>query len=298
MPARPSPLRGALYALAAFGLYSLSDITTKFLGASYSPVQILFFSGMAGFPLVVALMLADTQGGSLRPVLPVWTAARMLIVIVNGLLVSYAFANLPLAQSYAIFFTMPLFICVLAVPLLGEPIDLARGLAVVAGLVGVVIVLRPGQMPLQIAHLSALGGAALGSLYYIILRKTGGVERMAVILLYPMLAQVAVVAALLPFVYQPMPLWHIGLTGLMALEGVLGSLLIIMAYRNAPALVVAPMQYGQIIWASVFGVLLFGEPMDAPTLIGIAVIIAAGLFIMLRSGGQGDVLEKPDTAKS
>lgn len=57
------PLRGALYALAAFGLYSLSDITTKFPGASYSPAQILFFSGMAGFPLVVALMLADREGG-------------------------------------------------------------------------------------------------------------------------------------------------------------------------------------------------------------------------------------------
>ena len=292
MPVLSSPLRGALCSLAAFSLYALNDITIKFLGASYSPVQILFFSGMAGFPLIVIQMMADKEGGSLRPVLPGWTAARMLIGIVNGLLVSYAFATLPLSQSYAIFFTMPLIICVLAVPFLGERIDLGRGLAVVAGLVGVLIVLRPGQVPLQWAHLAAIVGATLGGIYYLILRKTGGQERMAVIMLYPMLAQVAVVALLLPLVYQPMPALHLGLTGLMALEGFAGSLLIILAYRCAPAAVVAPMQYVQIIWATLFSVLYFGEPMDRATVLGIAVIIPAGLYIMLATRGA----KKPQPA--
>lgn len=287
----PNPLRGALYAFAAFGLYSLNDITIKFLGGSYSPIQILFFSGMAGFPLVVLQMMADKDGHSLRPVLPRWTGLRMAIVVVNGLLVSYAFANLPLSQAYAIFFLMPLFICILAAVFLGEAIDLPRGLAVLVGLAGVGIVLRPGQMPLTLAHLSALCGAALGAFYYVILRKTGGVEKMAVIMLYPMLAQVIVVAALLPLVYQPMPIAHIGRTGLMALEGFLGSLLIVAAYRHAAAVVVAPMQYGQIIWATLFGVLFFGEPMDAATILGIGVIIGSGLFIMLRSNDR--VMQKP-----
>lgn len=283
MPFRPNPLRGALYSLAAFTLYALNDITVKFLGSDYSVIQILFFSGMAGFPLIVVQMMAGKEPVSLRPVLPVWTAARMAIVIANGLLVSYAFTALPLAEAYAIFFLMPLFICLLAVPLLGEAIDLPRGLAVVAGLAGVYIVLRPDQVSLQLAHFCALAGATLGALYYIILRKTGGVERIAVIMLYPMLAQVAVVAALLPLVYVPMPIQHLGLTGLMALEGFAGSLLIILAYRHAPAVVVAPMQYVQIIVATLFGVLYFGEPLAAGTVLGIAVIIAAGLYIMLRS---------------
>ena len=283
MSFRPSPLRGAFCSLAAFTLYTLNDITVKFLGSDYSVIQILFFSGMAGFPLIVVQMMAAPEVGSLRPVLPVWTAARMAIVIANGLLVSYAFTALPLSEAYAIFFLMPLFICVLAVPLLGEPIDLARGLAVVAGLAGVYVVLRPDQVALQPAHFCALAGATLGALYYIIIRKTGGVERIAVIMLYPMLAQVAVVAALLPLVYVPMPLQHLGLTGLMALEGFGGTLLIILAYRHAPAVVVAPMQYVQIIVATLFSVLYFGEPLAAGTVLGIAVIIAAGLFIMLRS---------------
>ena len=290
MPSRSSPLLGALCSLAAFALYSLSDITVKFLGSNYSPVQILFFSGMAGFPLIFLQMMADKQGGSLRPVLPKWTAARMVIVILNGLMVTYAFTALPLAQAYAIFFLMPLFICVLAVPILGEPIDLPRGLAVLVGLIGVIIVLRPGQLGLSWAHLSALGGASLGALYYIIIRKTGGVERAAVIMVYPMLGQVVSVALLLPLVYQPMTVAHLGLTGLMALQGFVASLLIILAYRLAPAIVVAPMQYVQIIVATLFSVFFFGEHMDLPTVAGIAVIIAAGLFIMLRSNNRRAVL--------
>lgn len=290
MPPTSFPLRGALCSLAAFVLFSLNDITIKFLGGSYSPVEILFFAGIATFPMVVMQLMVDPVGGSLRPVMPVWTVVRMVIAVVNGLVVSYAFVHLPLSQSYAIFFTAPLLISVLAVPLLGEPIDLPRGAAVVMGLVGVLIVVRPGYMPLQLAHLAALAGAVMGALYAIILRKTGGVERMAVTMLYPMVAQLVVMAALLPLVYQPMPMQHLGLTWLMALEGFAGSLLIIAAYRYAPAVVVAPMQYVQIICATLFGVLYFGERMDTFTIIGIATIIGSGLFIMLRSG-------RPDLAK-
>ena len=292
MPLRPSPLLGALCSVAAFAIYSLADITTKFLGSSYSPIQILFFSGMAGFPLILLKMMAEKNGGSLRPVLPVWTAARVVIVILNGLMVAYAFTALPLAQAYAIFFTMPLLICVLAVPILGEPIDMARGLAVLAGLTGVLVVLRPGHLALTWAHLSALGGSSLGALYYIIIRKTGAVERAVVIMIYPMMGQVLSVAVLLPLVYQPMTLLHLGLTGLMALFGFAGSLLIIVAYRLAPAIVVAPMQYVQIIVATLFGTYFFGEVMDLPTVVGIGVIIAAGLYIMLRSNNG----QKPQTA--
>ncbi len=283
MPVLPPALRGAILSLLAFSLYSLNDVTVKFLGQSYNPIQILFFSGMAGFPLIMLQMMADPVPGTLRPVLWKFTAARMAIVTVNGLTVSYAFTVLPLSQAYAIFFLMPLFICVLAVPLLGEKIDLPRGLAVVAGLAGVLIVLRPGFLVLHWAHLAALSGAALGALYYIILRKTGGQERMAVIMLYPLLAQTGAVALLLPFVYQPMPAAHLGLLGLMAVEGFAGSLFIVWAYRAAPAVVAAPMQYVQIIVATLFGTLYFDEKVDGYTGLGIAMIIAAGLFIMTRT---------------
>ena len=291
------PLTGALCALAAFGLYALNDITVKYLGSDYSPVQILFFSGMAGFPLLLLQLMVDPKPGTLRPNLPLWTAVRVAIVVVNGLLVTYTFTVLPQSQSYAIFFTMPLFICLLAVPLLGEKMDLIRGAAVLAGLIGVLVVLRPGQEPLQWAHLTAILGAGLGALYFIILRRTGGAERIAVLMVYPAIGQVAFVACLMPFVYEPMTALHFGLTGLMALEGFAGSLLIVLAYRLAPAVVVAPMQYVQIIWATVFGVILFDEHPDLMTALGIGIIIAAGLVILLRSSPPaviaGDSAETP-----
>ena len=282
LPCLTRPLRGALCSLAAFTLYALNDITIKFLGADYSTVQIVFFSALAALPLIAALLIAEPEPRSLWPVMPKLTAIRMAIMVANGVFVSYAFATLPLSQAYAIFFMMPLFICVLAVPLLGEPIDLARGLAVLAGLVGVAVVLRPGVMDLHLAHLSALIGASLGAIYYIIIRRTGGVERMAIILLYPTLAQVVAMWLILPFVYQPMPLAHLGLTGLMAVEAFAGSFCIVWAYRQAPAVLAAPMQYVQIIVATLFGTLYFGERVDAPTMLGIGIIIAAGLFILTR----------------
>jgi len=280
----PSAVRGAVYSLAAFGLYALYDMTVKFLGGSYSPVQILFFAGICGIPFVIGQLLADRAGGSLLPVAPGWTVLRIVITVVQGLIGSYAFTVLPLAQCYAIFFLMPILISLLAVPMLKEPVDLARGLGVVAGLIGVIIVLRPGRMPLEWGHLAALAGAVLGALNYLIIRKTGGVERMSVLMLYPFAGQLLVTALLLPFVFVPMPVAHLGLTWLMALELFVGSLCIIAAYRHAPAVVAAPMQYSQIIWATVFGVLFFDEHLDPQTALGIAVIIASGVFVLIWSG--------------
>jgi len=91
------------------------------------------------------------------------------------------------------------------------------------------------------------------------------------------------VGVVMPSVWVPMPLEHWALTGLMGLELFVGGLLIIMAYRNAPVIIVAPMQYSQIIWAAILGWLLFDEAMTPMMIVGISIIIAAGLFILTRS---------------
>jgi len=284
MPDPATPLRGPLFGLAAFGLYALYDMTIKFLGDDYSPVQILFFAGLFVLPMYLVHLWLDPAGGSLRPVLPGLTMARSVVGLANGVLGAYGFSVLPLAECYAILFLMPLLIALLAVPILGEPLGWPRGLAILAGLVGVLIVLRPGQSPLLPAHLATLAAAALGALNYIIVRRVSGVERPAVLLLYPTLVQFIAVALALPFVWQPMPLAHLGLTALMAVELFIGGFLVVAAYRLAPVVVVAPMQYSQIIWATVLGALIFGEAMDGPTWGGIGLIIAAGLFILGRAG--------------
>jgi len=285
MPFPSSPnLRGALASLAAFGFYATHDTVVKFLGASYTPFQLVFYSTLFAFPLVTILLMRDRTDGNLIPRHPWWVGIRSAAAVLNVICGFYAFSVLPLAQAYAVFFAMPILVTLLAIPMLGERVGIHRGVAVAAGLVGVLIVLRPGQAPLGLGQLAALAAAATGAFVSVVLRKIGPDERSAVILLYPMMANFVVMAAIMPFVYRPLPVQHLGLLGLMAVLGFIGGMFIILAYRTAPAVIVAPMQYSQIIWASVFGYLFFGERIDTNTAVGVLVIIASGLYIVFREG--------------
>jgi len=284
MPVPQSNLRGALLALAAFGLYATHDVVVKFLGSSYTAFQIIFFSGLLGFPIVSMMLMGDRTDGNLIPKHPWWTAVRTVSAVLTGLGGFYAFSVLPLAQCYAIFFAMPILITLLAIPILGEKIGLRRGIAIVVGLAGVIIVLRPGSVDLNLGHLAALSAATTGAMTSVIIRKIGNDERPILLMLYPMVANFVVMGLALPFVYFPMPVFHFGLLALMALLGIVAGMMIIAAYRTAPAIIVAPMQYSQIIWAGLYGWMFFNESLDWYTLIGTAVIIASGIYIVLREG--------------
>jgi S-adenosylmethionine uptake transporter len=258
-------------------------VVVKFLGEKeYSPIQIIFFSVLLGFPLVTLMLMRDRTDGNLRPRHPWWTALRTFSAVITGVSAFYAFSVLPLAQTYAILFAAPLLITLLAIPILGEKVGIRRGLAVVAGLIGVLIVLRPGGADLGLGHVAALAAAVFSSLASVIVRKIGSEERSVVLLLYPMVANFIVLGCALPFVYKPMPIEHLGMIGIIALFGFVAMLLIIAAYRSAEAVIVAPMQYSQMIWATVFGLLIFEETPDRFTLVGAGVIIASGIYIVLR----------------
>lgn len=277
-------LKGAALSLAAFGIYATHDVVVKFLGGDYSAVQIIFFSGLLSFPLVTVMLLGDKRDENLVPRHPWWSLARAVSAVLTGVAGFYAFSNLPLAQTYAIIFAMPLLITLMAIPMLGERVGLRRGVAVLVGLAGVLVVLRPGEAELGLGHLAALSAAVTGALTSVIVRKIGSDERSAVLMLYPMVGNVLAMGAALPFVYQPMPITHLGLMCVIALFGFIGGLLIIKAYRMAPAIIVAPMQYSQMLWAILYGALLFDESIDTYTAIGSAIIIASGIYIVMREG--------------
>lgn len=181
--AKLSPnLRGALLALLAFAIYAGHDVVVKLLGAHYPAVQIVFFATLLGFPLVTLMMIRDRSDGNLRPQHPGWTALRTGALVISGLAAFYAFGVLPLAQTYAILFSMPLLITLLSVPVLGERVGVRRGLAVLVGLAGVLIVLRPGAAPLGLGHLAAVVAALGSALSSVIMRKIGQHERNVVLL--------------------------------------------------------------------------------------------------------------------
>lgn len=273
---------GAVIALASFAVYSSHDAVIKVLGQHYSSVQIVFFAALLGFPLISLLLLRDPTDGNLRPKHPWWLLLRTICTVVTGVSCFYAFSVLPLAQTYAILFATPLMITLLAIPLLGERVGLRRGFAVLVGLLGVMVVLRPGSEPLAAGHVAALVSAISSALGAVIVRKISKDERPVVMLMLPMVANVLILAAVLPWVYVPMPLGHFALMAVVALLSLLGGLLIIVAYRRAEAAIVAPMQYSQIIWATIFGAAFFGESLDRYTGLGALIIIASGLYIVTR----------------
>ena len=282
---KPShPLKGALLALASFCAYACSDVSIKALGHGMNSFQVMFFSALCTVPFILAQMFWQDRRPSLRPNLPGLTVIRVLISLLGGWFVIYTFTHLPLAQCYAIFFTMPLMITLLAWPLLGEPVDPLRGAIILAGFGGVLIALQPGTTQFQLAHLTAILGAMTGALNSLILRKIGHREKSGVILLYPVLAQVLVAGLIMPFVWTPLTLsdWQVGLQ--MGALGLVGGLFIIAAYRTAPAIVVAPMQYSQIVWASILGYLLWGEKPSLASALGIGVIVVAGLALLAVAG--------------
>jgi S-adenosylmethionine uptake transporter len=283
--------RGALFALSAFGIYSTHDVVVKFLGGTYSPFQIVFFSTLFGFPIVTVMLMRDPTDGNLRPRHPWWTLLRTAAAVISTTSAFYAFSVLPMAQTYALIFAAPLLITILAIPILGETVGWRRSLAVVIGLVGVLVVLRPTATAFSAGHVAALGAAVCSAIAAVVVRKIGNEERSAVLLLYPMIANFLLMGLAMPFVYQPMPPLHLGGLATIALLGFGGALCHIAAYRSGSAVVVAPMQYSQILWAVVYGLAFFGETPDRSTALGAGIIIASGIYVVLRE-------ERPDVSKT
>lgn len=283
MSTRSSPLTGALLSLASFGLYACCDVSLKYLGQTLSTVQVMWVSSTFTLAFILLQMIATERGKSLRPQLWGWTLARIAIILVNGGFVTYTFAHLPLAQCYAIFFTMPLIITLMAWPLLGEPIDPLRGLIILVGFAGVLVAVQPGSTSFQMGHLTAICGAVLGGLNSLILRRIGTRERPVVVLVYPVLAQSLVTTALLPLVWKPLTGGDLIAGTVLGLLGTVAGMLIIAAYRRAAAIVVAPMQYSQILWSSTLGWFLFREMPSRMTVVGIVIIVSAGLALLVTA---------------
>ncbi|TDL81495.1 DMT family transporter [Palleronia sediminis] len=287
---RPS-VTGPLFALASFGVFASHDAVVKLLGGTYSPFQLIFFSVLFGLPLAMFMLLRDSHPGTLRPVHPWWSALRTFTVMTTGVAGFYAFSTLPLAQVYALLFASPLFVTMLSIPILGETVGRHRWAAVLVGLVGVFVVLRPwsADQVLSLGHAAALIAAAGSALSAVIMRRVARAERGVVLMLIPMLANFIVMGALMPWVYKPMPVADLGWMAVIAGFGFIAGLLMIAAYRRADAAIVAPMHYSQIIWAAIFGAAFFDETPDVMTWIGAAIIIASGIYVVVReSTGASD----------
>lgn len=276
-----SVIRGVGLALTGFATFSMHDALIKSIEGI--PVfQIVFFVVLFSFVPFTMMLAFDGTERSLRPRLPYLVALRCLFTVCGLFCVFYAFGRLPMAEVYSMLFAAPILITLLAIPILGEKIHLIRWFAILFGMAGVLVVLRPGSSSLSLDHLAALGAAACTACTSIVTRKIGSREHSVILIMYPMLSNVVVMGVATAFVYVPVPglvLLQLCAIGMLS---VIGQALMIQAYRVSEAQFVAPMQYSQMLWALLFGALIFDETVDRSVLLGSAIIVCSGLLFIWR----------------
>jgi drug/metabolite transporter (DMT)-like permease len=275
------PLRGIALSVAATTVFAASDATAKYLTASMPVVEIaciryIVFVAFAGW------LVRTPDLRALWPRSTTLQVVRGLCVVGSAVLFVFGVRSMQIAQASVISFISPLLITVLSIPLLGEVVGARRWAATAAGMLGVVIVARPGPGGFQPAALFGVASSACWALALVITRKMAGTERPATTLLWTAVVGAIVLLVMLPFVFVwPRP-WQWGLTLFIGVMSSTGQWLVVQAHRWAPASVLAPFSYTQLLWATLAGWLVFDTLPDEWTLVGAAIIIASGLYTVHR----------------
>jgi len=291
---RAAPRRGSLMlgigmTLLAIGLFAAMDTIGKVLMARYSFQQVVWARYF--FQCALMLLCLPWLGlpGLLRTRRHALQIGRGLLLLVATGCMYGAIRVVPLADAYTITFVAPLLVTALSVPLLKERVGWRRWSAVVVGFIGVLIVIRPGfgEVPWQL--LLPLVTAACFALYQILTRliSVDPCETPFVMLFYLAWVGAAAMTLIVPFSWQPVALadwpWLVAIGGI----GALGHLILIRALVIAPASLIAPFTYSQIIWALIAGYFVFGDRPDRWMLLGCTVIVASGLFVFYREAVLG-----------
>jgi len=279
--------------MAASAAYTVSAALVKSLVGEYPPVELMFFRSVVVALVTLPFMLR--QGGlrALRPRRPMGHLARLAFGFTGMLTAFYGYGQLPLATNTALGFCMPLFLTILSVPLLGERVTWPRVAAVLAGLAGVLVMVRPwrtGAEALPLVPVAiVLFGVVAWALAMISIRRMGeqGESNVTIVLWFGVGS--TILAGLLSIPVWVTPTW-IALAGMLAigLVTLAAQLLMTEGYRSGETTLVAPFEYGAIIYTTLMGIVIWREIPDAWDYTGIAIIVAAGLLVWRHeAGGKG-----------
>mgnify|MGYP006376989833 FL=1 len=276
-------MRGILSMLAAVAFFSLMDAQLKLLAAHYPPLQVSFLRGATSLPFVLLPILLRGRLARLRPVnVRLHLLRGVLSVVMLGSFV-YAVRESSLATTYSIFMCAPLVVAALSAQMLGESVTRLQWTAIGVGLAGVLLMLRPeGAQWISVGSVAAVVAALCYSLAVITLRalaRTDTTESMV----FSFTFLLAVGAGLLSIPGWTPVLWaHWPLLAGIGLLGSLGQHFITEAFRNAPASVVTPFEYTALLWGVLLDLVVWGVLPGAVTLVGGAIVIGAGLFLIRR----------------
>ncbi|RWX78231.1 DMT family transporter [Neorhizobium lilium] len=280
---RDQSLKGVLLAFAAFAAYSWSDASVKLIDGALSPYQSAFLGavfGLAGFPFLMKPgdHWLDAVRTSNRPL---WLL-RFFAASMGSIGAVTAFTHLSMAEAFVLIFLLPCFVTIMSVLFLKEQVGIRRWGAVAIGFVGTLIVLRPGFRELSIGHLGAVFGGLSGAISIICYRAVGPTEKNISMYSAGVIGVLVICGVLMipDFRLPTLEQW-VFLAGY-GLLAAIAAILLMYAAGYAPAALIGPTQYSQMIWAVLFGYLVFGDKVDMPMVAGIVLICGSGLLTLVR----------------
>jgi drug/metabolite transporter (DMT)-like permease len=283
-PIEDRRLAGIGLAIAGYVSFTLIDTCAKYLTQQGLPsMEVVFIRYAAQLLLVSAIFLPQRGLALVATRSPRLEVLRGLALMGSTIFNFFALTFLPLTVTSAIMFTSPLILCALSIPLLGETVGWRRWLAICVGFVGVIVIVHPGTSAFHPAVILSILGAACGALYSLLTRKLAGIDSTTTQQFYAGLVATLCVAPFAlggwQFPHSPDGWLAFGLIGIVAL---VGHQLLTAAHRFAPASVLAPFSYIQIIFMTASSWLIFHQPPEFWLYVGAPIVIASGLYLWLR----------------
>lgn len=281
-------LRGILCMLAAVASFSVLDVCMKRLAETYPAMQVTFIRGAASLPFILIVTAWFGRWPDLVPNRWALHLLRGLLQVLTLYFFVYSVSRLSLANAYTIFMSAPLLITALSVPFFGERVGWHRWTAIVIGMLGVIVVVRPGGESVELGSTAILGGlaavaAALAYAFGVLLIRVLSPTETSAATMFWALSLTALIAGLLSIVgWVPVRWEHWGWIVAAGLSGALGQHFLTEAFRLALPAVVAPLEYTALAWGMLFDWLLWMAVPSSRMLIGAAIIVASGLYLIHR----------------
>ena len=280
-----SKTHGYLFALAATTIFSFQDAVSKHLGDNYPPVFVAMIRYWA-FGAFCMLLASRMRGGlraaakSTRPVLQIF---RGVLLAAEVMIVITSFARAGLAHSTAVLSATPIVVTLLSIPLLGEHVGWRRWSAIVAGLVGVLLILKPEASGfLDPWLLLPVLCSVMYAIYLIATRLVSRTDAPMTSFFYTGVAGAVTSTLIGPFFWAHLEGWDRAWMALLCITGMSGHYLVIRAYDLLDASAAQPISYLGLVYASLFGVLLYGETLTWNMVAGSVIVVGAGIFTFWR----------------
>lgn len=291
--------KGVLLALICFAAYAFSDAAVKLVDGRVPAFEAGLIGSLFGILAIPFLMKRGDRWTDLvrSSNWPLWWL-RFACAAIGTITSIISFTELPMAEAFCLIFLLPSFATILSVIFLKEQVGLKRWAAVIIGFLGVLVVLRPGFRELEFGHLTALISGFTGGVSIVIFRAMGPKEKNISLFGAGLIGNIVLCTLFsLPDLHMPSG-YDLMLLAAFGILAAVGNVFMMLASFYAPAPIVGPIQYSQMLWAILFGYLIFGDKVDWPMGVGIVLIVGSGLLTLIRERKRDTPLPPPVAGKT